>query len=451
MPNIIRIRNLEKETNLSGITFPIDNQIYTSNAKRVDIYDLKEYILSGYTSGTGTAGSSGTSGTDGSDGVSGTSGITPCLTLNSNQIKIIITASSTTTTTTTVATTTTTTTTEPITTTTTTTEPTTTTTTTTEPTTTTTTTTEPTTTTTTTTIYYYLVTRRSCPSCDNDLPLELWSYNNLSTGHYNIGYGTYDYEITSTGGAGGGGEFPSYSPSSSCFETCGPTTTTTTSSSTTTTSTTSNCNEVLLGYNNSTPSSACEAVQNSYRIDTSDFTTATNLYSNSICTTLANPGYYSNGSVYRYWTGGSFAGGAISCPSTTTTTTSSSTTTTTTSSTTTTTTTGAFSVDSTSTPLYSNTTTATNCGGSWINNPGFEIDSIGVLWAALPHAADLDISDLADSSVVSLTDASYSWSTLSMTGLTETVGYKVRSYVHAPSTAPYYFYGPHITYYHNNL
>lgn len=109
MPNIIRIRNLELETNLSGITFPIDKDSYLSNAKRIDISDLKTYILSGF---TGTS-----------------SGSTPCTVLTSNSITISIIAGTTTTTTTTSSPTTTTTTISP-TTTTTTTSPTTTTTTT---------------------------------------------------------------------------------------------------------------------------------------------------------------------------------------------------------------------------------------------------------------------------------------------------------------------------------
>ena len=44
MPNIVRIRNLVKETNLSGVTFPVDKQSYTDQAKRIDISDLKDYI-----------------------------------------------------------------------------------------------------------------------------------------------------------------------------------------------------------------------------------------------------------------------------------------------------------------------------------------------------------------------------------------------------------------------
>ena len=52
MPNIIRIINLQLDTDLSGATFPVDKLSYTENAKRVNILDLKNYILSGVTGGT---------------------------------------------------------------------------------------------------------------------------------------------------------------------------------------------------------------------------------------------------------------------------------------------------------------------------------------------------------------------------------------------------------------
>lgn len=86
MANIIRIKDLDKETNLNGAIFPIDNTGYTYKVRQTSILDLKEYILSGFTGGTG-AGSSGTSGIDGVDGVDGT---TPCITITSNSIKIVV-------------------------------------------------------------------------------------------------------------------------------------------------------------------------------------------------------------------------------------------------------------------------------------------------------------------------------------------------------------------------
>lgn len=52
MPNIIRIRNLDPETELSGVTFPVDKNSYTENAKQISISDLKKYILSGVTGAT---------------------------------------------------------------------------------------------------------------------------------------------------------------------------------------------------------------------------------------------------------------------------------------------------------------------------------------------------------------------------------------------------------------
>ena len=103
MPNIIRIKDLEKETNLTGAIFPIDNTGYTYNVRQASILDLKEYILSGFTGGTG-AGSSGTSGINGVDGIDGT---TPCITITSNSIRIVTLFTTTTTTTAAVTTTTT--------------------------------------------------------------------------------------------------------------------------------------------------------------------------------------------------------------------------------------------------------------------------------------------------------------------------------------------------------
>ena len=52
MPNIIRIRNLQVETELSGVTFPVDKQSYSETAKQINILDLKNYILSGVTGAT---------------------------------------------------------------------------------------------------------------------------------------------------------------------------------------------------------------------------------------------------------------------------------------------------------------------------------------------------------------------------------------------------------------
>ncbi|MCK9417399.1 hypothetical protein M0Q97_12235, partial [Candidatus Dojkabacteria bacterium] len=147
MPNIIRIRDLINETDLNGVIIPIDKTGYTYNAQQINILDLKDFILSGFTGGT-SGGGSGTSGTSGVDGLDGEDGTTPCISVNSNIITIAVMTTTTTvapvTTTTTVAPVTTTTTVAPVTTTTTV-----------APVTTTTTTTVGTTTTTTTTVPCY--------------------------------------------------------------------------------------------------------------------------------------------------------------------------------------------------------------------------------------------------------------------------------------------------------
>jgi len=279
MPNIIRIRNLVKETNLSGVTFPIDKQDYTENAKRIDIADLKEFILSGFTGGNtgGTSGTSGVDGLDGIDGTSGTDGQSPCLELTSNTITIVI-ISGTTTTTTTV----------PITTTTTV-EPTTTTTTTSEPTTTTTTTSEPTTTTTTTTA-----------------------------------------ESTTT---------TTSEPTTTTTTTyVGPETTTTTTAALTTTTTTI-CLTVSLRYSSSSAYDACLASPNNFSADSVTFGSITKLYIHGTnCVVTASNGWYSDGINVRYWDSNTLAAG-VACNTLTTTTTTAGTTTTTTTATPTTTTT----------------------------------------------------------------------------------------------------------------
>jgi hypothetical protein len=89
MSSIIRIRNLETETNLQGENYiPIDRDDYYANAKKLTLSNFNNYIsgitygfASGLTSGTsgisgtdGTSGSSGVSGTDGTSGSSGVSG-----------------------------------------------------------------------------------------------------------------------------------------------------------------------------------------------------------------------------------------------------------------------------------------------------------------------------------------------------------------------------------------
>ena len=264
MPSIIRIRNLVKETDanfISGVTFPIDHNDYVDNAKRIDISDLKNYILSGFTGGgtTGTtSGTSGINGVDGVDGIDGTSGISPCLTLTSNSIKIvIITGTTTTTTTTTTPAPTTTTTTTPAGTTTTTTTPgSTTTTSTTTPgsTTTTTTTSSTTTTTTTSTTTTTTTTPPPTTTTTTTLPMTQYCYTPTytcdDTSHVPPGgtitwYDQYGAPVTESGYCNNGTD-PVYTWSSSqppivaglTSVPCGGTTTTTTTPAPTTTTTT---------------------------------------------------------------------------------------------------------------------------------------------------------------------------------------------------------------------
>ena len=168
MANIIRIRDLVEETNLTDVIIPVDKVSYLDNARRISISGLTEYVLSGLTGKTFIYFHPGTTtatvgGIPYGSSLTGTGYTltdifnwmfyTPTTTTTTlpPTTTTTTTAAGTTTTTTTIAPTTTTTTIAPTTTTTTTEEPTTTTTTTEEPTTTTTTTEEITTTTTTTT------------------------------------------------------------------------------------------------------------------------------------------------------------------------------------------------------------------------------------------------------------------------------------------------------------
>lgn len=50
--NIIRIKNLDPEHNLNDIIIPVDKAGYTSNAKRIGISGLTNYVLSGFTGQT---------------------------------------------------------------------------------------------------------------------------------------------------------------------------------------------------------------------------------------------------------------------------------------------------------------------------------------------------------------------------------------------------------------
>jgi len=53
MSNIIRIRNLQQELDLKNVIIPVDkinDNTYSSDCKKINILDLKEYILSNYSS-----------------------------------------------------------------------------------------------------------------------------------------------------------------------------------------------------------------------------------------------------------------------------------------------------------------------------------------------------------------------------------------------------------------
>ena len=80
MPNIIRPRNFEKEYNLNGdIILPVDNSTYGTVSKQINLYQIKEFSLSGITdvSSSGKNGTSGMNGIIGIDGENGTSGLLP--------------------------------------------------------------------------------------------------------------------------------------------------------------------------------------------------------------------------------------------------------------------------------------------------------------------------------------------------------------------------------------
>jgi len=101
------------------------------------------------------------------------------------------------------------------------------------------------------------------------------------------------------------------------------TTTTTAAAGTTTTTTALVCYTIYLKYDSSVGSFACSSSDNPYNIDAYNFTSATKIYTypgGATCSSFASNGYYSDGSVYRYWNGSSL-GTAVSCSATSTTTT----------------------------------------------------------------------------------------------------------------------------------
>lgn len=88
----------------------------------------------------------------------------------------------------------------------------------------------------------------------------------------------------------------------------------------TTTTTTLACNAVVLHYYKFDGPTSCSASQTVYRLNAPSLATASKIYSDAGCTTYAATGYYSDGSIYRYWTYTGTIGAAVECPATTTTT-----------------------------------------------------------------------------------------------------------------------------------
>jgi len=100
-----------------------------------------------------------------------------------------------------------------------------------------------------------------------------------------------------------------YSTLSACQAACATTTTTTT----TTTAAPSNCYALQLLWS---PLTTCEGSQSVYYGDFSNFCTATLLYTDSSCTTLASSGYYTTAfgtQEYRFWDGTQFTTNCANC------------------------------------------------------------------------------------------------------------------------------------------
>jgi hypothetical protein len=84
------------------------------------------------------------------------------------------------------------------------------------------------------------------------------------------------------------------------------TSTTTSTSSTTTTSTTICLNNqpISLRYHLSSGALSCsQSPSTYYTFDNTNYTTTDKLFTNNNCTGVAPVGYYSNGSIFRYWNG----------------------------------------------------------------------------------------------------------------------------------------------------
>jgi len=79
------------------------------------------------------------------------------------------------------------------------------------------------------------------------------------------------------------------------------------STTTTTTTAAASCYSYTLYYSNTSGQNACDNNSPStYYGDTSSYSSSTLLYTNSNCTTAASSGYYSNKTIWKYWSGSSF-------------------------------------------------------------------------------------------------------------------------------------------------
>ena len=171
------------------------------------------------------------------------------------------------------------------------------------------------TTTTTTIVWYTLI--HQCGMPDSNA----YNFNTTNVPHFsgiNIWTdGTYYYTwlLQSTTSYYTPGVILNKSVSSTIYSSCpasSPTTTTTTTLAPTTTSTTTICQTISLGYNLSDGYTACISSFNTFRINKVSFLDATKLYTTN-CTLPATHGYYSDGIINRYWTGGAFSGPSMTC------------------------------------------------------------------------------------------------------------------------------------------
>ena len=74
-----------------------------------------------------------------------------------------------------------------------------------------------------------------------------------------------------------------------------------------------NCNPITLQYSNVSAGDACTGTPTSYYINNDTFCNATEVYSDSGCSSLGSAGYYSEGVNVRYWDGTAFTGPCYSC------------------------------------------------------------------------------------------------------------------------------------------